>query len=136
MKNTAESQVVDPGLDESIKELTPERIQVSNLILIAPALGELSGEGTISPDQSLDFKMQALLKPSGSLGYLVKGSKLNVPFFVRGFASDPKFVPDVTGAAGSLLESVLSEQSVKEEQPGSGQTLGDALRDLLQKKKR
>ncbi len=120
----------------SSMRLTPERIQVSNLILIAPALGELSGEGTISPDQSLDFKMQALLKPSGSLGYLVKGSKLNVPFFVRGFASDPKFVPDVTGAAGSLLESVLSEQSVKEEQPGSGQTLGDALRDLLQKKKR
>ncbi len=119
--------------------MTPQGIQVSDLLLIAPALGELSGAGRVGADQSLDFTMRAMLKPGGALGAgltrLVKGGTLNVPFFVRGTASDPKFVPDVKKAAGGLLESVISGQGTKEGQSDTGTTLGNALRDLLKKKK-
>jgi hypothetical protein len=121
--------------------MSPDGIQVSGLQLIAPALGELTGDGVVGPDQSLDFKMQALLKPSGGLGLsLVRmirksGDSLNVPFFVRGTASDPKFVADVRKAADSLLESTFSKQGTQQGQTGAGKLLGDALRDLLQKKK-
>jgi AsmA protein len=118
--------------------MSPEGIQVSSLQLIVPALGELAGDGTIGSDQSLDFKMRALLKPAqgiaAGLVQLTKGSGLNVPFFVRGTASDPKFVPDVKNAAKGILGSVMSGQESKEEQSDTGKALGDALRGLFKKK--
>ena len=83
--------------------------------------------------------MRAMLKPGGALGAgltrLVKGGTLNVPFFVRGTASDPKFLPDAKKAARGLLESALSGQSSKEGQTGTDGVLGNALRGLLKKKK-
>ncbi|MGD0098740.1 MAG: hypothetical protein ABSC60_00165, partial [Acidobacteriota bacterium] len=118
--------------------LAPDGIQVSNLVLVAPALGELSGNGRIAADQSLDFTMQAMLKPSGALGAglgrLVKGGTLNVPFFVRGTASEPKFVPDMKKAAGGLLGSALG-QGNQGSQSDTGKALGDTLRNLFKKKK-
>lgn len=133
-----------PGIDStSVTEikvfssairLTPERIQVSSLLLIVPALGELSGSGTIDTDQSLDFKMRARLNVSGNLVRIAKGGKLDIPFFVRGPAENPKFAPDVHGIAGSLLESVLPGQDSAEKPSDSDQSLGDALRKLLRKK--
>ncbi len=119
--------------------MAPEGIQVNDLILKMPALGELSGSGKIAADQSLDFTMQALLKPSGGvadgLARLAGGSTLNVPFFVRGTASDPKFVPDVKKAARGLLGSVISGQSSKDGQTGKNDVLGNTLRGLFGKKK-
>lgn len=123
---------------ESDMNLSPGGTKVSNLLLILPALGELSGNGTIAPDQSLDFTMLARLKPSAGVGSvltrLTKGSGLNLPFFVRGTASDPKFVPDAKNAAGSLLDSALSGKASEEEQPDKGGAIGDVLRGLIKKK--
>ena len=103
-----------------------------------PALGELSGNGSIAADQSLDFRMRAMLKPKGALGMglerLVKGNALDVPFFVRGTAADPKFVPDVKNAAEGLLESALG-QGTKEGKTDTGKAIGDTLRGLFGKKK-
>ena len=112
--------------------MAPEGIQVSSLQIIMPALGELSGVGKIAADQSLDFTMRALLKPSGGIaGGLTKltgGNALNLPFFIRGTASDPKFVPDAKHAAASILGSVLSGNDGK-----SGTAGGDTLRGLFKK---
>ena len=120
-------------------KMTPEGIQVTDLLLVVPALGRLSGAGSIAADQSLNFAMQALLKPSGSIGAglarLTKGDELNVPFFIRGTASDPKFVPDVKNAARGLLESVLSQKGSDDSQKKKGDALGNALRGLFKKKK-
>ena len=92
--------------------MAPEGIQVRSLQMVIPSIGELSGVGKIAADQSLDFTMRALLKPSGgTVGELTKltgGNALDLPFFVRGTASDPKFIPDSQKAATSILESVLS----------------------------
>jgi AsmA protein len=120
-------------------QMTSEGIQVTDLLLVMPSLGRLSGAGRVAADQSLDFTMQALLKPSGGIGAglarLAKGDELTVPFFIRGTASDPKFVPDVKNAARSLLGSVLSQKSSDEGQKKTGDALGNALRGLLKKKK-
>jgi AsmA protein len=128
------ASVTEIKVFSSAIRLTPERIQVSSLLLIVPALGELSGSGTIDTDQSLDFKMRARLNVSGSLERIAKGGKLDIPFFVRGTAENPKFVPDVQGITGSLLDSVLSGQDSAEKPSGSDKSLGDALRKLLQKR--
>ena len=112
--------------------MAPEGIQVRSLHMVLPALGELSGVGKIAADQSLDFTMRAMLKPSngiaGGLTKLAGGNALNLPFFVRGTASDPKFVPDTKHAAGSILGSVLSGKDGK-----SGTAIGDTLRGLFKK---
>lgn len=119
--------------------LTPQGIYVNDLLLKMPALGELSGSGNIASDQSLDFKMRALLKPSSGVGgklmQLAGGRSLNVPFFVRGTASEPKFIPDAKGAAQGLLGSALSGQSSEEGQSKTDDVLGNAIRGLLKKKK-
>lgn len=116
-------------------KMSPEGIQVTSLQMTMPALGQLSGAGNISPDQSLDFTMRALLKTSGAIGEgvarLTGGNELNLPFFVRGTTADPKFVPDSTGAASGILESVLSG---KESKSGASDGLGDTLRGLFKKK--
>jgi AsmA protein len=115
--------------------LSNDGIQVSNLDLIVPSLGELTGGGKVAPDQALDFKMLANLKPASGIGasiaHLTKASALNVPFFVRGTASDPKFVLDSKNAAGSLLGSPGSAPGSKD----IGKTLGDTFRNFMNRKK-
>jgi hypothetical protein len=34
----------------------------------------------------------------------------NIPFLIEGTTSDPKFLPDVKGMAGSLLNNALSDK--------------------------
>jgi AsmA protein len=120
--------------------MTPEGISVNDIRLVVPAIGELSGNGVISPDQSLDFTMRAQVKTSGGMGLALtqlmsgsgKGGTLTIPFFIRGTASDPKFVPDLKNAAGGILGSQFSGQSGQEgEKKGTEKVIGDALRNLL-----
>jgi AsmA protein len=122
--------------------VAPDGIQVSSLSLSVPALGDLAGSGIIGANNSMDFKMAARLKaPQGTVGALTSlaGMKtsqdLNVPFFIRGTTTDPKFIPDTRGVASGLLDSVLSGKSTKSGDSTQGQSLGDTLRDLLKKKK-
>lgn len=115
--------------------VTPDGIQVSGLSLIVPSLGQLTGDGILAADHSLDFKMLARLNASasaiGSLARLGGSSGLNVPFFIRGTTSDPAFSPDLKGVAGSLLDSVKGKNA-----PASGSSVEDVLRGLLGKKKK
>jgi AsmA protein len=118
--------------------MTPEGTRVDNIQLVVPALGELTGNGVINPDQALDFKMRAQLTPSGGIGAnltrLVGGGSgtLTIPFFIRGTASEPKFVPDVKNTAGSILKSQFSTGSGEEgEQKDPGKILGDTLKSLF-----
>jgi len=118
---------------------TSEGTQVSNLLLIVPAIGTLYGNGRIGVDQSLDFKMRARLRPSGgiaqSLGKLVGSNTLEIPFLIRGTASDPKFAADMKEAAGGLLESIMSGKGGKKGQTDSGKSLEGSLLEMIQKKK-
>ncbi len=127
------SQQTDIEKFATSMRMAPEGIQVGSLQMVMPALGELSGKGLIGTDQSLDFAMRALLKPAGGIaGGLTKltgGNALDLPFFVRGTASDPKFVPDTKKAAGSILKSVIPGKNAK-----SGDAVGDTLRGIFKKK--
>ena len=131
------SNVTDIETLASGIRLTSEEIRASDILLIMPALGTLSGSGRIDADQSLNFTMRAALKPSGALGAglgnLLKRDTLNVPFFVRGTSSDPKFVLDAKNAASGFLESGLPGRDSQETQTGTEDGVGNILKNLLRK---
>ncbi|MGA2102323.1 MAG: hypothetical protein ABSG34_14540 [Candidatus Sulfotelmatobacter sp.] len=75
--------------------MAPEGTQANNINLTIPAIGVLTGGGTVSPSNELAFKMKADV---GGMG---------IPFGVQGTTSDPKFTPDVKGLATGLLQNAL-----------------------------
>ena len=133
--------------DTSIQKLTsnirvaPEGIRTEAMDLVIPALGEVTGGGTMSADNNLDFKMVAALSSGGvtgsvtnALGGLMggsgsgggKGAKL--PFRIQGTSSNPKFIPDVGGVATGMLGSLAG--NLTKGQKGKS-NLGDALGGLF-----
>ncbi len=89
------------GNDTSIQNFSsdvrvaPEGTKADNINLTVPAIGVVTGGGTVSPANQLAFKLNAAV---GGLG--------TIPFTVAGTTSDPKFVPDVAGMATSLLKGL------------------------------
>jgi AsmA protein len=75
--------------------VAPEGTRADNINLIVPSLATVTGAGTVSPRNELDFKMKAD----------------NIPILVSGTTSDPKFAPDVKGMAGGLLKNALGDKS-------------------------
>jgi len=94
----------------------PEGMTADNIQLIVPAIGTLSGSGTVNPANALDFKMRATVHTSGVLAVAANTA---IPFTVGGTAADPVFRPDVKAvvreeagkaaakAAGSLLKGLF-----------------------------
>lgn len=88
--------------------VTPEGTRADDLSIIVPVLGTLSGSGTLSANNSLNFRMLAKLNtgagsPLGALknaAGLGQMSSNGLPFRIQGTTSNPVFVPDVAGALG------------------------------------
>jgi AsmA protein len=154
------------GKDLQIEKLTtnlhmaPDGLKADNFLAILPALGQLTGAGTLNSKNALDFNMLATLSkeagagPAGGgaglggiLGALSGGgggcnSGLKVPFQIKGTTADPKFVPDVGGMAKDFFKSEFGGcaggSSTKTKAPAQGQTPADAidaLGGLFKKKK-
>jgi AsmA protein len=98
--------------------VAPDGTKADNINLNVPSFGTMTGDGTVSPANALDFKMKASLGALGGTG---------IPFFIQGTTSDPKFVPDMKGMAGGLVKGVLGGKS--------GQNPLGGLSGLLGKKK-
>jgi AsmA protein len=119
-----------------------EGIRADNLNLVVPAIGSMTGGGTIGADQALNFQMVAHLSasnsPVGNIASLTsvvggqKGSGGGIPFKIQGTTSKPEFIPDVGAMAGSLAKGAVGSV------PASGQNiqnLGKQLGGLLGNKK-
>jgi AsmA protein len=120
--------------------VAPEGTKADNINLAIPALGVITGGGTVSPAGALAFKMLANLQ-GGVAGGLTQmaglgSAKGGVPFSIAGTTSKPEFVPDVkgmaTGMAGSALQGVLSGNKPGTNKPGN---VVDTLGGFLGKKK-
>jgi len=98
------------GNDTSIKnfssnvKVAPDGTQAQNINLTVPAIGVLTGAGTVSPQDQLVFKMNADV---GGMG---------IPFGITGTTSDPKFTPDVRGLATGFLQNALAGQNKQGQQ--------------------
>lgn len=85
--------------------MAPEGTQANNINLTIPAVGVLTGAGTVNPSNQLAFKMKADV---GGMG---------IPFGVTGTTSDPKFTPDVKGLATGLLQNALGGKGNTQQNP-------------------
>ena len=136
------------GPNTSIQKFTsnvrvaPEGIRADAIDLVMPTLGTVTGGGTMSAENNLDFKMVAALSSSGgvtgAVGGLLGGGGgkgQRIPFRIQGTTSDPKFVPDMGGAVAGMAQGVLGNLAgglTKGKKPNQG--LSDALGGLFGKK--
>lgn len=97
----------------------PEGISAQDMKLVVPAIGDVTGAGTISESNALDFKMSAMVHTSGLLAVI--GNK-PIPFTVEGTASQPVFKPDVKAVVKEELKGI---------EKGVGGDLGKAAGGLL-----
>jgi len=115
--------------------VAPEGTKADNIDLNVPAIGVITGGGTVSPEGALAFKMLADLH-GGMVGGLSKvaaagSGKSGIPFAIEGTTSNPKFIPDVGGVVGGLAADVAKGQI-----PGANvNNLTNSLGGLLGKKK-
>jgi AsmA protein len=131
----------------SALRVAPDGIKADNIVLDVPSLGIVTGNGVISGNNALDFKM--LVKLSGSannlLGSLTGVSGLaqsnGLPFLIEGTTSNPVFRPALgTAAAGdlqnSLLQAVQGKGNNANGQQNQKPSLQDAIGGLFNKKKK
>jgi AsmA protein len=93
--------------------ITNAGVQADNIHAIIPAMGELTGKGTVSPASALDFRLTAKITTAQGIGKAGVGllTKLNesarsagkgapakgVPMLVTGTANEPVITADVGG---------------------------------------
>ena len=92
---------------------SPAGTQASNINLTVPALGVITGAGTVSPAGALAFKMLANLH-GGMAGGLTEvaalgSGKNGIPFAIEGTTANPKFIPDITGIVGGVAQGALGQ---------------------------
>lgn len=101
--------------------VTPDGTQLETINMVAPTLGTLTGDGTISPTGALNFAMQVTFnaKPIG------------IPFKIQGTTKNPSFSPDmgrvVKNAGESLKEAAKNPDNIKK--------AADAISGLFGRKK-
>jgi AsmA protein len=117
--------------------VAPEGTKADSINLTVPAVGVITGAGTVSPEGALNFKMLADLK-GGAMGELTKvaamgSNKGGIPFSIEGTTSSPHFVPDMKGEAGGIAQGVLGQ--VIGGKNGSKDTPANVIGGLFGKKK-
>jgi AsmA protein len=89
---------------------------LSDIVVIAPSIGELTGAGTVSPQKALALKMKVNLHTSGGVLTAVTGSAAlstgSIPFSVGGTVDNPQIHPDV-GAIAKEAAKDLGKEATK-----------------------
>jgi AsmA protein len=102
---------IKAGPDTEIQVLSaslrsaPEGTRAQDVKLIVPAIGELTGAGTVSPANELAFKMSAIVHTSGLMSVI---RNKPIPFTVGGTASEPVFKPDIGAVVKEEFQSIGS----------------------------
>ena len=109
-------------------------VRADNVEIVIPMIGGVTGAGTVSANNSLNFKLLAKLDGSSPLAQLTKlpffSQDGGLPFRIEGTTSNPRVIPDIAGFSG-LGKTPLNQLKI----PQKGQ-LGGIVGGLLKKKKK
>ena len=158
---------LETGNDLNIQQLTTNlRVAQNGLRFdtfnaVVPAVGYLTGAGTIDARNNLDFKMVAtvtarlhggmgsVVGTAGAVGDVIgaltgggmsssESRSQRIPFLVKGTTSDPQIVPDVSGLAIPMLMDQLRNLNVPGPAPRQHKRRSNplgALQDLFKKRR-
>jgi AsmA protein len=151
LKGIAGAAIGDTGNMTNIQTLrlqlqvAKDGIRANNIYTMMPALGEATGNGTVSPAGALNFKVNVKLTTSRGVGGTAVGllSMVNgvagktasqaaangIPVAITGTSSNPIITPDVNGMLKNNASSILGGQK------NNGQGLANSLGGLFGKKK-
>jgi AsmA protein len=121
---------IKSGPDTEIQTLSanvryaPEGASAQDVKLVVAGIGEMTGEGTVSPQNALNFKMRVMAHMPGLAAAV---SNTAIPFFIVGTSADPVFRPDIKGIATDQLNRIGGD---------AGKTAGDILKGFLGGKKK
>lgn len=115
---------------EGALRYAPQGIRADNLNVEIASVGTVTGAGTISPQNALDFRLVAKLEGASPIAKLTQVSLFNkgggIPFRVQGNASNPQVSADIPGLSKTPLNQL--------KMPNQSQ-IGNVLGGLLKKKK-
>lgn len=122
--------------------VAPEGMRADGLQLVVPGIGTITGTGTISPNNALNFKMIAKLSQAGAGGTLgaltgltrIGAAQNGIPFLIQGTTSQPVFIPDVGGIVAGGLAGQLGQAAGQKNANPAQQGLGGILGNILKKK--
>jgi AsmA protein len=106
-KQTGNDTVIQ-NLSSDVRH-APEGTRLDKINVTIPSLATVTGAGTVSPDNALDFKMVANMTGAG--GDVTKVAGLGsggIPVSVGGTTSNPTFTPDLKGMAGKELKGIVN----------------------------
>jgi len=102
------------GNDTMIQNLSsdvryaPDGTRLDKINLVIPSLGTVTGAGTVSPSNALNFKMLANLAGMGAgLTHAVGMGAGGIPIDIGGTTADPKFTPDMKAMMGNKLKGLM-----------------------------
>lgn len=109
----------------------PEGVNANNLNVQIATVGSVTGAGTVSASNALNFRLVAKLDGASPLARLTQLPIFNkgggIPFRVQGTASNPQIMADVPGLSKTPLNQLKVPQTGK---------LGGIIGGLLNKKKK
>lgn len=118
---------------------TPEGTQAQNVDMLVPAIGQCTGNGSISPSDALDFKMKMKPASAGSGGsqFLEGVGTLteSIPFSIGGTAENPTFSSNLGHMAGSLISTKTPGRLAGAGKKGASNAVS-ALESLFGKKQK
>ncbi|HEX8817481.1 MAG TPA: AsmA family protein [Terriglobales bacterium] len=89
----------------------PDGIRADKINLVLPALGTVTGQGTVSPKGALNFQLLADLRGgmAGSVSSMAKAGsgKKGIPFAIAGTTSNPEVKADTSSIAGSVAQGAI-----------------------------
>jgi AsmA protein len=98
--------------------------RLDKIDVVIPSLGTVTGAGTISPSNALDFKMIANLSGIGAgLSKTIGAGSGGIPVDVGGTTSNPTFTPDMKGVVSGKAKALVK----------GGKSLSGGLGGLVKK---
>ncbi|HMD18431.1 MAG TPA: AsmA family protein [Terriglobales bacterium] len=106
-KQTGNDTVIE-NLSSDVRN-APDGTRLDKMNVVIPSLGTVTGAGTISPSNALNFKVVANLAGVGaSLTKVVGTGSGGIPVTIGGTTSNPTFMPDMKGMVSGQVKDLVN----------------------------
>jgi len=108
----------DTAIDtlKAVLRIAPDGMQAQDILVVMPAIGSMTGHGTVAPSGAIHFVMLGRMNAgnaanvvgdvmSRATGFGLPASSNAIPFRIEGTTANPVFVPDVGATVRSFANA-------------------------------